>query len=127
MTDWKQVFLFNLSGAIGTVLFYFLYEFILHALVPNFFGSMKASFAWTISYIVSIIWQHALHRYIVFGTKTSYLKSLIGTYASYFVSIIFSHFFMMFLEWCSVGSRMAWMINIGLTGILNYFLVKKAF
>jgi hypothetical protein len=81
-----------------------------------------------LSYVISILYQHALHRYIVFGTSTPYLKSLIGTYLAYGVSIFLSHFFMLFLSaYLGLQSNVAWTVNIVATGFLNFFLVGSAF
>jgi hypothetical protein len=38
------------------------------------------------------VWQHALHRVLVFGSEGNYWKSLLYTYACYSVSIILSGF-----------------------------------
>jgi hypothetical protein len=39
--------------------------------------------AWT-------VWQHALHRWLVFGSDGNYWKSLLYTYACYSLSIVLS-------------------------------------
>lgn len=48
---------FTISGAIGTQLFYFLYQG-LHYLP---FETYKTSFAWFAAYLASIVWQTELH------------------------------------------------------------------
>ena len=66
------------SGAIGTLLFYFFYE-------GMFYLYPSATVCWTVSYAVSIAWQHSLHRFLVFGSDDGvpYLTSLMKTYVVY--------------------------------------------
>lgn len=54
---------FVISGSIGTGLFYAFYE-LLHFLYPHIFRTenARASVSWGVSYFISIMWQHALHR-----------------------------------------------------------------
>jgi len=102
--DKKRILMFNVSGFIGTVLFFYFYEFVVEALssalVPGtFLANYKVTIAWTFSNLVSILWQHSLHRYLVYGHSKPYFQSLVGTYAAYSVSIVLSHFAMMGLEY----------------------------
>jgi putative flippase GtrA len=68
----KQFIMFYISGGIGTFFFYILYDQMLNFSLLE--GSQ--SWAWTLSYLCSIIWQHALHRYLVFGSSSPYLQSI---------------------------------------------------
>lgn len=83
----NRVLLFQLSGAIGTALFVVAHEVIFH-LNPSDWH--RASVTWAVSYALSILWQHALHRYMVFGPSGSYLKSLAYTYACYALALVVS-------------------------------------
>src|SRR4051794_23291956 len=62
-SDFQRIVHFNISGAIGTALFYALYEIVLSrlglVLDPNysFLVQNKLTVAWTASYLASIIWQ----------------------------------------------------------------------
>ena len=76
----RQVLLFNLSGFIGTVLFYFFHELVVDV-YP--WETRKSTACWFISYMVSIAWQHALHRWLVFGRDSPYWSSLVKTYICY--------------------------------------------
>eukprot|EP01130_Rhizamoeba_saxonica_P000491 TRINITY_DN10472_c0_g1_i2.p1 TRINITY_DN10472_c0_g1~~TRINITY_DN10472_c0_g1_i2.p1 ORF type:complete len:138 (+),score=10.37 TRINITY_DN10472_c0_g1_i2:39-452(+) len=122
LNDQRQRFiLFNISGGIGTGLFYIVYEQI-YASLPY------QAYAWTLSYMLSIIWQHALHTFMVFGaSKGGYWKSLFWTYVSYSIGIIASHFIMFILEYINLEYRIAWLITLVATGCLNYFTVTKSF
>jgi len=116
---------FLLSGTIGTVLFYGFYEMV-YAFVP--YEKNRAAIAWTISYLCSIVWQHALHRYLVFGGRGSYWKTLFWTYVSYSLSIVLSHFLMAVLvDFLGIDYRLSWGGTLGVTGLLNYLMLKIAF
>jgi len=115
---------FLLSGCIGSVAFYFFY-LALFEILP--FDDHKASITWTISYLFSILWQHSLHRIIVFGSGSPFWKSLVLTYVSYSVSIVLGHFLMMAMEWVGLDYRLSWAMNLGGTGVLNFYLVSAAF
>eukprot|EP01127_Copromyxa_protea_P002814 TRINITY_DN12753_c0_g1_i1.p1 TRINITY_DN12753_c0_g1~~TRINITY_DN12753_c0_g1_i1.p1 ORF type:complete len:144 (-),score=18.13 TRINITY_DN12753_c0_g1_i1:65-460(-) len=117
----KQVVLFNLSGLIGTALFFGVYNFILSQF-PDSQGLV-----WTLSYLLSIVWQHALHRAIVFGSSQPYFKSLISTYAAYSVGIVLSMVLMWVLERLQIDGTVSWFIGLIFTGVLNYFTVSAAF
>lgn len=67
----KHLILFYISGGIGTALFFLLYQQMLTWTIVG--GSQSA--AWTLSYLLSIIWQHLLHRHLVFGATSPYLSS----------------------------------------------------
>lgn len=83
----SRVLLFQLSGAIGTALFVVAHEAIFHL---NPLDWHRASVTWAVSYALSILWQHALHRYMVFGPSGDYLKSLMYTYACYALALAVS-------------------------------------
>jgi putative flippase GtrA len=70
----KHLILFYISGGIGTFFFWLLYQQMLT--LPMLDGSQ--SWAWTLSYVCSILWQHALHRYLVFGAQSPYLQSMLS-------------------------------------------------
>eukprot|EP01100_Stratorugosa_tubuloviscum_P012869 TRINITY_DN623_c0_g1_i1.p1 TRINITY_DN623_c0_g1~~TRINITY_DN623_c0_g1_i1.p1 ORF type:complete len:145 (+),score=26.38 TRINITY_DN623_c0_g1_i1:135-569(+) len=113
---------FQISGFIGTVLFYIFYSFVFDQL--SFIENNRAAIAWTISYLSSIIWQHALHRIIVFNDekmKGSYLWSLGWSYVCYTKSIILSHLMMtLFVDYLKIDYNFAWGITLIITGYINY-------
>lgn len=117
----KKAVLFNVSGLIGTGLFYALYE-ALFSVYPS------ASNCWALSYMISIIWQHALHRYLVFGGSGNYWSTLLWSYVVYSASIILSTVCIQILvEYLSFGHQLAWIISLLFTGVINYFAVKMGF
>lgn len=127
---------FTISGWIGTALFYLLYEFIIArgALSRPLCGVgwidklEWASVAWTSAYLASIVWQHALHRALVFGSESAYWPSLAWTYVSYSLSIVLSSVFQhAMVAWMGVNHRVAFGASLVATGVINYFTLKNAF
>eukprot|EP00123_Amoebidium_parasiticum_P022466 comp87909_c0_seq1/m.48520 comp87909_c0_seq1/g.48520 ORF comp87909_c0_seq1/g.48520 comp87909_c0_seq1/m.48520 type:complete len:149 (-) comp87909_c0_seq1:26-472(-) len=122
----KQVIWFNISGAIGTVIFNFFYEGLLRVWPSDF---KRATVCWAVSYFVSIIWQHALHRYLVFGTGSPYLRSLVYTYTCYTLSIVLSTIIndVVFIQYLGLSPSKAFYATLIATGFINYFTVRNAF
>lgn len=130
--DSRRMFWFTVSGWIGTALFYVFYEWV-HALPvesrPSLLQQLEwSTVSWTGSYIISILWQHLLHRHLVFGTQASYWSSLFWTYVSYtlsiFLSSIINHVLVVYLN---VYHRYSFNITLFITGIINYYTLKSAF
>jgi putative flippase GtrA len=130
--DAGQIVRFNVSGGIGTAIFFGVYTIIL-----QYFPDRQA-LVWTLSYLLSIIWQHALHRFLVFGSDKPYFKvwpgleatnqqSLLGTYLAYSVGIVISHFLMEGLQALETNPTVSWVIGLAFTGLINYFMVREAF
>jgi len=93
-----------------------------------FSRASRSTLAWTVSYMISIAWQHSLHRWIVFGSRGDYWKSLIWTYASYTVSLIVSTLMNDVLtQTIKFPHQLAWVLTLGATGVLNYFAVRSSF
>tara|TARA_R110002050_G_scaffold281201_1_gene428491 strand:+ start:792 stop:1136 length:345 start_codon:yes stop_codon:yes gene_type:complete len=104
-----------------------MYEFILSQ-VRFDSESFSVSFAWTVSYLVSILWQHSLHRFLVFGTGGDYWGSLWVTYVAYTTSLLVSMGMTYALtEYAGLSSQLVWLITLSCTGMFNYFSVKDAF
>ncbi len=125
-----QFLLFLLSGSIGTVLFYGVYEglhYVLQTLVGTLGASMLVSLAWAISYLLSIVWQHALHRLLVFGSRGNYVKSLVATYIAYSLSLVLSSLLSYLLSAVGMPYQLVWLLSLGATGVFNFFAVRDAF
>lgn len=87
-----------------------------------------ATLAWTGSYLLSILWQHALHRYLVFGAASPYLSSLVWTYISYTLSIVLSSgLSLVFVSYLGVHHRISFVLTLVITGVLNFHTLKNAF
>lgn len=154
MSPAKQALWFTISGWIGTAIFYVVYEWIHaqgagassadHADAGAGAGAASSSrpligidmidalewstVAWTSSYALSILWQHALHRYLVFGSQSPYLSSLFWTYLSYALSIVLSAVVQhVLLAWLGLHHRLAFGLTLVITGVINFHTVKGAF
>lgn len=118
---------------LGTALFYVVYELVVGSPRPSFgitwIDTLEwSSLAWTISYLLSILWQHSLHRHLVFGSSSPYLSSLLWTYVSYTFSIVLSsivnHGLVTFF---SLHHRIAFTATLVITGFINFYTLKGAF
>lgn len=123
------------SALSGTALFTVVYEW-LHSLSSSRpttgLSSLDAlewsTVAWTVAYLLSIVWQHALHRHLVFGTSSPYWSSLFWTYASYTLSIVLSAVINHALvAWIGLHHRISFGLTLIITGVINYRTLKNAF
>ena len=135
MSQTQEYLKFLASGCIGTGIFYAIYEVVYRLGFWLPIGDFVESFAWTLSYIVSIVFQHYLHAKLVFGNwqraiaplfSERYWKSLFGTYLAYALSLAISPFIAHGLALSGIDYRLAFVCNLGLTGLLNYLTVRKA-
>lgn len=64
------------------------------------------------------VWQHALHRWMVFGSKSSYWTSLGMTYLCYSVSIVLSSLFTdILVQQLHIHHQVAWILTLVATGL----------
>merc|ERR1711916_239771 len=122
----NEFVLFNISGGIGTALFFALYT-----LIETYYPAgweYKTTVAWVVSYTLSIGWQHALHQAIVFGPPppgTSYWGSLAKTYVVYSASLVISSILnFVLVESLGVSSTFAFVFGLAVTGVVNYVASK---
>lgn len=112
---------FLISGAIGTVLFERFNNSLFDA-VP-WQSENKSALIFGLSYFISCIWQHFLHRHLVFGSGGSeYFASLVGFYGCYGFSIVAS----VAVNWIltvvvGLGHAYAYWGTLALVGVINYF------
>jgi len=91
-------------------------------------SNLGATASWLSAYLLSIVWQHSLHRYLVFGATGNYWKTLMWTYVSYTLSLVLSSVLNYVLaDQLSLNHRIAFVLTLLLTGILNFFTLKSAF
>jgi len=76
---------------------------------------------------VCAVWQHSLHRHLVFGTEGPYWSSLLATYISYGASIVLSSGLTYGLESVGFGEQSAYFLATAGTGIINFFTLSSAF
>jgi len=115
---------FQISGLIGTVLFYVLYRVIIEI------GHLRPTLSWFISYFVSTWWQFELHSRLVFlnwkQIQMNYFKKLSEVYALYALSMVLSTVLhAVILTVLHFPETLSWVLTLVGTGILNYFTVSS--
>jgi len=109
---------YAVSGGLGTLGGYALYE-VAYALVGE--GGFRATTAWIVAYTVGIFTQHALHRWITFGTGTPYWRSLRRSYIVYpLVLAISSGFNYLLAGMVGWHHRLAWLATMALSAGLAF-------
>jgi hypothetical protein len=126
----RTVFMFSVSGWIGTALFSAAYELLYAELESGYSeqcGAYCAAVAWTVAYTASIVWQHALHRLLVFGSSAPYWRSLALTFVSYSLSLVLSSALNAVLVTAlGVHHRVAFVGTLLATGVINFYTVRAA-
>ena len=111
-----------LTAIIGGSIGYVTYELI-YFLNPI---SPKASTSWFIAFIIDVLRQHALHRWLTFEHKTPYWKSLGRAYIMYSSSLLVTSGFNWFLtEVVLVHHRIAWVCCLLLKALISLIFLKK--
>ncbi|CAM9135542.1 unnamed protein product [Heterosigma akashiwo] len=115
---------FAISGGIGNIIFFGLDQVINEW---NPFEWQKIAVSFTVSYLISVWFQHLLHQVLVFGSSSNYWSSLFATYATYALSIVASPICSSFFStYLGASQSTCWLLTVGSTGVMNYFLVSKA-
>ena len=78
-------------------------------------------------HLAQAVWQHALHRHLVFGTGGDYWASLLRTYIAYTLSIALSSAFTFVLDLAGVHPQLAFALATGATGLFNYLTLRDVF
>lgn len=100
-------------------------QFTIDALL--FLQLQDASACWAISFMISIVFRHTTHRYLVFGDYVGgYWKSLGRMYAGYSIIIALSTLFNIAMtHYVHVPHMVGFVVTLLWTGIVNYFILKK--
>lgn len=82
---------------------------------------------WTIGFILSIVFRHTFHRYLVFGNYVGgYYSSLLRMYAAYSIIILLSTIFHYIIHRLfPIHFVFIFIITLIWTGVVNYFILKK--
>lgn len=85
------------------------------------------SFCWSCSFVISILFRHSSHRYLVFGAYVGgYWRSLCRMYGGYSFSIVFSTFFNWLITTKFQAEHyVAYIFTLLWTGGVNYFILKR--
>lgn len=113
---------FGISGSIGVVVGFLLYEGAFRILPPT---EARPTLAWIVSYVVGITLQHALHRAIVFRDAISYWASLWRTYVVYAGGAVVAagiNYSVNLLS--SLDHRLVWLLTTGFVALANFAALK---
>ena len=111
-----------LTAIIGAAIGFVTYEII------YFFNPIepRASSSWFIAFLVDVLRQHALHRWLTFDTKTHYWKSLIRAYIMYSGALITTTGLNYFLtKTLLIDHQLAWFICILIKALISLLFLKK--
>jgi putative flippase GtrA len=109
---------FILSGVLGILAGFALYRL---AYELNPITRYRATSSYIASYLVGIVVQHALHRWITFGTEVSYMKSLRRTFVVYPVVLaITSGINLAIVRGLQWHHLTAFWISVGFSGLLSF-------
>jgi putative flippase GtrA len=107
-----------LVGTFNAIVFWGLYE-LLYWLDPLQF--YPAVVAWAISFALSSVQAHYLHRRITFRSDADYVESLrwaLAVYGIFLVLSTISEFFLVYIA--DVNHRVAWAVNMCAFGFANF-------
>eukprot|EP01064_Diplonema_japonicum_P000723 TRINITY_DN10460_c1_g1_i1.p1 TRINITY_DN10460_c1_g1~~TRINITY_DN10460_c1_g1_i1.p1 ORF type:complete len:213 (+),score=16.85 TRINITY_DN10460_c1_g1_i1:55-639(+) len=124
--DLPEFVRFSLSGFLGTLLDYIAYKIIYDSGV---FTVFRATLSWATAYGLSVVWQHALHAFFVFGGfgHMGYFKSLLTMYIAYSASIVFSPVInWLLVEYGKFEHQQSFVATLMITGIANYVLLSRS-
>ena len=107
-------------GMFTTAVCWILYE-ALYAL--DLSDSFRESTSWAISYALTSVLAHYLHFRLTFEPRRTYWPSLWRTLLVYGCSLVLSTVADHFLAQ-QMHHRIAWILNMGFFGLLNFFLLR---
>jgi putative flippase GtrA len=116
--------MFQVSGAIGMILFYLAWCEIFYRMRGVKHGPIVS---WTVAYACSVLWQHLLNRTLVWtDLQQGYWESLGGMCVVYFFSLILSSVLnVLFVEVLSIAANFAFFVTAVFTGAVNYVVIAK--
>jgi hypothetical protein len=120
----REKLLYILSSFLGSLLFLILFESF-YFLTEIEVGSTDTAFmiSYLLSYIISIAWQHALHRLLIFSSA-SYCMSLLHTYFAYSVSLsAVTMFGTILINVFEATPRLVALLSMPLSAFFNFYLL----
>ena len=86
----------------------------------------RATTTWSLSFLIGVSRQHALHRTLTFTHESPYWGSLIRAYAFYSISgLIGAGVNYWLTEHLQVHHRLAWLCCLGITALLSILCLKR--
>jgi hypothetical protein len=125
---------FSVSGNIGVLFFYIIERFIYHQLcqissLPVIIEEYKDSVSYFSGYLLQIVSQHLLNAFLVYGldtidTKEKYIKTLVGQFSVYGLSLVGSTILNLFLLSSGMERNTAFFSTMIVFAVVNYFLIQ---
>ena len=86
----------------------------------------RASISWLLSFIIGVVRQHALHRWLTFSHRGPYWRSLTRAYLLYasllVVTTALNYLLVEQLQW---NHHLVWLICVATVGGINLFALKR--
>ena len=117
----KQFLRFYFIGFITSTTCWFLYEILYYIKLSDDFHEASS---WAISYTITSFLAHYLHYRITFDPNRNYWPSLWRTLLIYMTAMVFSTITDHLLIASGMHHRIAWILNMGGFGVLNFFLLR---
>ena len=114
-----EIVRFFFSGVLGTLLDYAAYKAIYDSHIFPFF---RPTLSWALAYALSVVWQHSLHAFFVFGGYggMGYWRSLGAMYVAYSGSILTSPVInYALIEYAKVDHGVAFLATLLITGMTH--------
>lgn len=111
-----------LTAILGASFGYITYEIIysINPIIP------KASSSWCIAFIIDVLRQHTLHRWLTFSHKTPYWKSLGRAYLMYSGALLItSGLNWLLTEVVLLNHRIAWGCCLILKALISLIFLKN--
>ena len=107
-----------IGAAIGFVTYQIIYYF--NPFIP------RASSSWAMAFLVDVLRQHALHRWLTFDIKTHYWKSLLRAYVMYLSAFVSTTG----INWILTNKmllnhQLVWLICILLKALISLIFLKR--
>ena len=114
---------FVIAGLIGLGFGWVIYQF-LYLLNP--LDELRATSTWIIAYLIGILGQHALHRWLTFhDSDATYWMSLRRAYLTYSGGLLLSTGVnWISVEWGGLHHQLSWATAMAASLLSNYFLLK---
>jgi len=86
----------------------------------------RASTSWFLSYLVGVVRQHALHRWLTFADDGPYWQSLGRAYVLYTSLLVLTTLLnYVLVEYLQLNHHVVWLICISVVGAINLFALKR--
>ena len=119
---WREYFVYCCVGCINVAFFFILYHILYNAEISQEF---QAAAAWSISYFISSILAHYLHRWLTFESISAYRKSLFVMLSIYIVLLIISTASTAyFADTIGINHYYSWAANTVAFGFIAFVLLR---